>query len=124
MKRVPSSASFLLSHFTLAPDNHVNQPSMKLMPNMWDCGGTMGIKKRRPKLSTEWERTLAWPQCGSRETLARLCLLVICKKERKKEGWEGGIIPRVLTYSISFEKCLPERDRYAPENGSNLFHVR
>lgn len=46
-------------------------------------------------------------------------------QKRKKERKGGkSIIPRVLTYSISFEKCLPERDRYAPENGSNLFHVR
>lgn len=65
MKRVPSSASFLLSHFTLAPDNHVNRPSVKSAPNMWDCGGTMGIKKedeiinrmgRDSGLATVWKQ--------------------------------------------------------------------
>lgn len=121
MKRVPSSASFLLSHFTLAPDNHVNQPSMKLMPNMWGCGGTMGIKKETEiinRMGKDSSLATVWKQ----RDVGQLCLLVICKKERERGG--GGIIPRVLTYSISFEKCLPERDRYAPENGSNLFHVR
>lgn len=123
MKRVPSSASFLLSHFTLAPDNHVNQPSMKLMPYMWDCGGTMAIKKETEiinRMGKDSSLATVWKQ----RDVGQVVSFGDLQKRKKERGAGGSIIPRVLTYSISFEKCLPERDRYAPENGSNLFHVR
>lgn len=89
MKRVPSSASFLLSHFTLAPDNHVNQPSMKLMPNMWDCGGTMGIKKGTEiinRMGKDSSSATVWKQ---RDVGQVVSFGDLQKRKKERKGGEG-----------------------------------
>lgn len=86
----PTSALFLLNHFSFAWDNHVSQRSVKLMVNTSDSTSTMRIKEDQNK-HLKWERTFA-RRCivEPKKCRGRLCLLVISKKK--------SIIPRLLTY--------------------------
>lgn len=45
-EKSPSSASFLLNHFSFARDNHVTQPSVKLTVNTSDCSRHNENKRR------------------------------------------------------------------------------
>lgn len=69
----------------------------------------------------QWEKKKGIEQkpcCGSREVSARLFLSVT--------GQVGKKVKIIIKkkHNPESEKCLPERDRYALENRSNLFHVR
>lgn len=84
-EKSPSSASFLLNHFSFAQDNHVTQPSMKLMVNTPDCPNTMRIKGDQNNHLNGKGLLLGAPHCRTKEMSARLCLLVISKKKKKKK---------------------------------------